>query len=287
VQDSSLSADSDSLAALSALLRKYIPDARRLAADRVINTQLPREIYRFGFVFVDGEKMGKHYKAIPMTPEIQEWLVNGDAVLSREWEALIMKVKLSLETMAMCLDHFRVEVMKKRGYKAIMPVLGCAACGATAAVGVGGRTADLLRCDRCRSAFYCGVRCQRVHWPEHKADCKKWTSGGAAASSSKAETAEGKPEGKGRRASNSSSSSVGPDYEQDHPGSTDPKHTSVQSAGAASAAASSIKAAAANSRKWGPATLPAINNTVRWLMVLFVLLAVVDVLLRYNKVYPV
>ncbi len=28
-------------------------------------------------------------------------------------------------------------------------------------------------CSRCRSAFYCSVKCQRTHWPKHKKFCKK------------------------------------------------------------------------------------------------------------------
>lgn len=33
--------------------------------------------------------------------------------------------------------------------------------------------ATLKKCARCREAYYCGVECQRKHWPVHKKDCKK------------------------------------------------------------------------------------------------------------------
>lgn len=38
----------------------------------------------------------------------------------------------------------------------------CAACGKCC----GGK-----RCARCRKAFYCDARCQRLHWPDHKREC--------------------------------------------------------------------------------------------------------------------
>jgi len=29
----------------------------------------------------------------------------------------------------------------------------------------------LLRCSRCKNAFYCGKQCQKMHWPIHKGKC--------------------------------------------------------------------------------------------------------------------
>lgn len=40
----------------------------------------------------------------------------------------------------------------------------CAACGATG---------DLRRCGDCRGVRYCGAECQRAHWPQHKAECRR------------------------------------------------------------------------------------------------------------------
>ena len=31
----------------------------------------------------------------------------------------------------------------------------------------------LLKCGGCGLAFYCGVECQKAHWKEHKANCRK------------------------------------------------------------------------------------------------------------------
>ncbi|XP_048769934.2 uncharacterized protein LOC125676085 [Ostrea edulis] len=38
-----------------------------------------------------------------------------------------------------------------------------------------GRQCDTKRCARCKSAFYCSVRCQKTHWPHHKLFCHKET----------------------------------------------------------------------------------------------------------------
>ena len=264
---------------VSTLLRKYTPDARRLAAERVIRSQLPREIYQFGFVFLAGEKMGKHYKAIPMTPEIQQWLMDGDAVLSREWEALAMKVKLSLESMAMCLDHFRVEVMKKNGYKAIMPVLGCAGCGAAAVVDDQGRAADLLRCDRCRMAFYCGVECQRAHWPEHKAECKKWKSG-AASTSNNVEyevcNSSNSRSSSSNKSSSSGSSSDGDCYQEERRSADQQKRT-LQVAKATAAAG--VKGAK------GGKPVTSATTILLWLLLVALLLGAVAMLLTHFNAF--
>jgi hypothetical protein len=32
-------------------------------------------------------------------------------------------------------------------------------------------------CSKCRQAYYCGVDCQRLHWKEHKKECKAVTEG--------------------------------------------------------------------------------------------------------------
>lgn len=41
----------------------------------------------------------------------------------------------------------------------------CAGCHCT--------SANLLKCSGCKSVWYCDAKCQRLHWPIHKADCKK------------------------------------------------------------------------------------------------------------------
>ncbi len=40
----------------------------------------------------------------------------------------------------------------------------CIACGATG---------SLLRCGRCRTAYFCDAACQKRAWPSHKQDCQK------------------------------------------------------------------------------------------------------------------
>jgi hypothetical protein len=30
---------------------------------------------------------------------------------------------------------------------------------------------QMLKCSRCKAAFYCDVACQQRHWREHKAAC--------------------------------------------------------------------------------------------------------------------
>jgi len=37
----------------------------------------------------------------------------------------------------------------------------------------GKETIRLSSCARCESVYYCGVECQKKHWPEHKQHCKK------------------------------------------------------------------------------------------------------------------
>lgn len=41
------------------------------------------------------------------------------------------------------------------------------ACG-----GCGKADLVLNKCGRCQVALYCGVRCQKEHWPKHKATCE-------------------------------------------------------------------------------------------------------------------
>ena len=44
----------------------------------------------------------------------------------------------------------------------------CANCGVA-----GGDDITLKRCNGCHLMRYCGVKCQRDHWPKHKRECKK------------------------------------------------------------------------------------------------------------------
>lgn len=41
----------------------------------------------------------------------------------------------------------------------------CSGCGCVAA--------KLSKCARCELVAYCSKECQKMHWPEHKGDCKR------------------------------------------------------------------------------------------------------------------
>lgn len=43
----------------------------------------------------------------------------------------------------------------------------CTVCGMTT-----GGAVELMWCERCRAALYCGRNCQAKHWPSHKRECK-------------------------------------------------------------------------------------------------------------------
>ena len=52
-------------------------------------------------------------------------------------------------------------------------VAGCAQCGTSAV--------KLMQCTRCRAASYCSSKCQKLHYPAHKAGCRAAASAAAAA----------------------------------------------------------------------------------------------------------
>jgi len=43
----------------------------------------------------------------------------------------------------------------------------CERCGAISSPAKG----PLMKCGQCKEVWYCGVDCQRAHWPEHKPHC--------------------------------------------------------------------------------------------------------------------
>jgi hypothetical protein len=49
----------------------------------------------------------------------------------------------------------------------------CAKCGCG--------SIEMPRCSGCRRVFYCSKKCQREHWPDHKAACRAWQAELAAA----------------------------------------------------------------------------------------------------------
>lgn len=52
---------------------------------------------------------------------------------------------------------------------AAQPRRACAACGGRPP----GPDTKLQACSRCRAVVYCGVGCQKAHWPVHKGQCKQ------------------------------------------------------------------------------------------------------------------
>ena len=48
----------------------------------------------------------------------------------------------------------------------------CSWCSKPPVLDAVGVAIRLLRCSWCRAAFYCGIECQRKHWPAHKVGCK-------------------------------------------------------------------------------------------------------------------
>jgi len=48
----------------------------------------------------------------------------------------------------------------------------CSWCSKPPVLDSAGMAVRLLRCSWCRAAFYCGIECQRAHWPAHKVGCK-------------------------------------------------------------------------------------------------------------------
>ena len=93
-------------------------------------------------------------------------------------EVLEMPFSINAKNMAIIsgAPDEHIEYMEHRTYCAN---LGC--------VGQG-----LKACARCKRVRYCGVECQRAHWPQHKPDCSKPTPKAV----SKEEKKTGKP-GKG------------------------------------------------------------------------------------------
>ena len=51
----------------------------------------------------------------------------------------------------------------------------CAHCGVA--------SAKLLRCGRCKTAQYCGSKCQTKHYPAHKVACRAIAAAAAAGAS--------------------------------------------------------------------------------------------------------
>ena len=51
-----------------------------------------------------------------------------------------------------------------------LPHRTCAACGK--------QQLQMLKCSRCKAAFYCDAACQKRHWREHKAACGAAGEGG-------------------------------------------------------------------------------------------------------------
>ncbi|WIA19746.1 hypothetical protein OEZ85_005666 [Tetradesmus obliquus] len=99
----------------------------------------------------------------------------------------MMRLDMHCSSMALCLDHYRLEVLGRDSYKTAGPAFGgCANCKALQrSDGSGGR---LLACSACGCVFYCSKDCQKAHWREQP-QCKPAAAkAGAAAGSSSSGT---------------------------------------------------------------------------------------------------
>jgi hypothetical protein len=117
-----------------------------------VKTQLPREQQTKGLVNVmPGKDFGETLVVKQMAPSLQHMIDIGALVPAPVFEALLKRLEVVLTVVAGCLDHFRVEIVGRPGYKAIAAELGCAKCGALQAED----GTALKMCRACGVVFYC------------------------------------------------------------------------------------------------------------------------------------
>lgn len=122
-------ADADAQECCRYLLECNMPPAVQLL--KQFQTQLsPQEVQRGMVCLVPGERFGKTFLVNRTAPQVQEGLDSGMFIPSLVAESLIERVSTLVGCAALWVDHFRIEVMGKPGYRAVGPHKGCARCGA-------------------------------------------------------------------------------------------------------------------------------------------------------------
>mgnify|MGYP001807392880 CR=1 FL=1 len=102
-----------------------------------------------------GERFGKTFITKQMAPSVQDMVNKGAMVPSRVFDALFRRLDCLLGSLAMCVDHFRVEILRAKFYSAIGPQMGCAYCGALEAKEGFSSSGKLQACAACGIVFYC------------------------------------------------------------------------------------------------------------------------------------
>lgn len=141
------------------LCRQNLPAATSAVRSGQFVTRMPRNEYVKGVVrILPGENFG-----VPRLVNVQDsrWqrkLAEGRYIRYPVWEALLRRLDMLLGALAACVDTYRIDVLKRRGYSAVGPLRGCAYCGALepAEAGSTGTGWDRLEpCTGCRVVFYC------------------------------------------------------------------------------------------------------------------------------------
>jgi hypothetical protein len=143
-----------------------MPQAEALVGK--IKTKLPLQEYSKGMVMLmPGTNFGKKYIMKQMTVDIKDMFQKGAVTSAPTFEALTMRLDLLLSSLAMCLDHYWVEVLGRKQYVAIGPQMGCGYCGALEAQqGELSGSGKLQACAACGVVFYCSK------WRWQGVDCR-------------------------------------------------------------------------------------------------------------------
>jgi hypothetical protein len=136
------------------LCMRNMPAAMRLVGN--IRCDLPAQEMLHGMVcLMPGDDFGKTFIIKKMVPSIRDMMKRGAFVPSPVFDALFRRLDCLLGSLAMCVDHFRVEILRAKIYSAIGPQMGCAYCGALEAKEGFSSSGKLQACAACGIVFYC------------------------------------------------------------------------------------------------------------------------------------